>query len=227
MRTLGILGGMGTLAGVDIVNLLVREAAERGVEGDSDYPEFIYYNLPTKALDCHGVSDDDMLLVELQHGLNTLKEDGANLFIVACNSAHRHIEAMQKLTGQRVVSLIEAACMAVRESPVGVLQSESCRLDGLYRRALDERGFQTLEVEGGTQRYVDKAILRALQGRRDNPAAFWVKDAIHELRDAGAKSIILACTEIPLLVRSLEMSIRLIDPGYEAVKQALNIMHNG
>ena len=226
MRTLGILGGMGTLAGVDMVNLLVREAAERGVVGDSDYPRFVYYNLPTMALDCHGVTSDELLLTELKAGLHALQEIGANLLIVACNSAYRHFDEMKTWTGGSIISLIEAGCAAVTDSPVGVLQSDSCRRDGLYQRALAEHGVQI--VPSSQQHYIDKAIEFALQGKCGAPGTVWVKDAINELQEAGAKSVLLGCTELPLLARGLNMPrIRLIDPAYEAVKQALNIMHNG
>ena len=107
---IGILGGMGTQAGLDFCNKLAM--INRG-KIDQEYPLFILYNksnIPGRpeSISIHAKNSSDNLgkpknmqkynkvLKSLIDGCNSLKKSGCKFIVIPCNTAHYWYNDLQK-----------------------------------------------------------------------------------------------------------------------------------
>ena len=89
-KTIGILGGMGPLAGATMFTELLKQAQkDYGAEQDNDYPRVILYSNPLESFDEKGQGDDAEISAELTKGIKVLEHAGAELIVVACNTVHK------------------------------------------------------------------------------------------------------------------------------------------
>ncbi len=90
---LGIIGGMGTAAGLNFQKLFFDVCNKHGIKGDNEYPEWIYFNASqapdrTNALLNNGVSPVEYL-VEV---IKKFEKVGVDLIVITCNTAHSFYE---------------------------------------------------------------------------------------------------------------------------------------
>ena len=85
-KRLGVLGGMGPLATVDFLQKLIEETP---ATRDQDHIPLIAYSVPQiperpAAIAGHGESP----LPHMLDGMRTLRNAGATMIAIACNTAH-------------------------------------------------------------------------------------------------------------------------------------------
>ncbi len=236
-KVLGILGGLGPYAHVDLERKLLAAARElAGATRDQDYPEWILSSVPqtpdrTAAIAGRGPSPISWLL----RGLRRL--EGADLIVVACNSAHHYLDEMRRATSIEIVDMIGECAAAVRRrleagARVGVLATTGTLESGLYHRALVERGLRPLSpLDAAEGEAMQGEVMAAIYGDEDLPgikAAGPTPEARQALsrvaevlvEDLGCRALIAACTEIPLVLTTAEVcGVPLMD-SVEAVARA-------
>ena len=211
-KTVGIMGGLGPPATVAFMQRIVAVTAGTPlrmlVDCDPTIPDV------SGAILGRGSSCDEAL-VTMARGL---ERAGAGVVALACNAAHHYEREIRGALGVPFLSMIEVACHAIaRRQPditrVGVLAAESCLVAGLYQTALCRRGIKPL-VLGRRDFASFSAALDAIRGG-DLSAARRADMlyAIGRLAEAGAQTVILACTEVPLVVSQADTAVPLLDPG--------------
>lgn len=157
-QVIGILGGLGPYAHIDLERKLLRAARElAGAAHDQDFPEWIVSSVPqtpdrTDAIRGAGPSPLPALVRSLRR-LETRTTaagetvPGADFVLVACNAAHHYLADLRRATELPVVDMIgEVAAELGRQlaagSRVGLLATTGTLESGLYHRALAERGLE-------------------------------------------------------------------------------------
>lgn len=216
MRTVGILGGMGPAATLDLMakiyaadpakleqdrlrllvdcdpGILDRNAAVRG-EGPSPGPALA-------AMAC-GLADA-----------------GAELLVIACNTAHAwQVEIEIATPCTPLLSMIDAACQEIeaRLPPVrriGVLAGDGCLEAGLYQNAFTGRGWTAVLPSAANQAGLMAALYRIKAGALGEAERAAFVACANETIAAGAQAIVAGCTEVPLLLRPEDLTVPLIDP---------------
>lgn len=242
VKTLGILGGLGPYAHVDLEKKLLAAARElAGAAKDQDYPEWILSSMPqtpdrTAGIERRGPSPLPFLL----RGLRRL--EGADLVLVACNTAHHFLDEMRQATEMEIVDMIGECAAAVRQlldagprtagprtagPRVGILATTGTLHSGLYHRALASRGLlpvSPLDTEGDGGEKLQRLVMAAIYGdsrlpgiKAEGPTPE-ARDALLEVAevlvgDLGCRALIAACTEIPLVLTAAEVcGVPLVDP---------------
>ncbi|MBF0555648.1 MAG: aspartate/glutamate racemase family protein [Nitrospirae bacterium] len=205
---IGILGGMGAAAGLDLAGKLVKECQARGCKKDTDFPEFVLYNLLTSGITEAGVTDEAVLEKDLRKGVSFLQYCGADAIVIACNSAHRVYEKVKNVTGANIFSIVEAAIEVVGDRRYGLISTKTTRDFGLYENAIT--------VSDNRQQQLELAIDHATTGSINKNDLQNVEDIITELCINGAEVVVVGCTELPLVVPPLE---NLIDAGECVIKK--------
>ncbi len=233
---IGIIGGMGPQAGLD---LAAKVVAETVASTDQDH-------LPMALLShSHLIGDRSAYLfgeskrnpgIAIASIARELARLGVHVAGIPCNSAHappifEELERSLQGVKIRILHLIHETIQYVREwlpeaERIGCLSTLSVHRLGLYKSALEDRGFSpVMPTDDFAENVVHRAIfdrefgIKAKSSPTTAQACKMVHSAVHHCRERGADAVILGCTELPLALAEQE-EIPLIDPA-RALARAL------
>ncbi|MFE2140652.1 aspartate/glutamate racemase family protein [Streptomyces sp. NPDC059456] len=200
---IGLLGGMSwpsTLTYYRAVNEGVAKAlggshSARMVIWSQDYAEVERRQL---AEDWEGAG------ALLAAGARRLAAAGADVLAIACNTMHRVSGAVRAACDLPLIDIVEVTAEATRSRGItraAVLGTRFTAQGGLFTGALAARGIAPVLPAAEDQRLVDRIIYEELcRGTVSDTAASAFTDLRQRLRRDGVDGIILACTELGLLI---------------------------
>ena len=217
---IGILGGMGTQAGLDFCNKLA--VLNRG-KTDQKYPLFILYNKSNIPKRPENLKKYYNVLKSLIAGCNLLKKNKCKFIVMPCNTAHYWYDDLQKKIKIPIISIpkevyLHAKKTCKKNSKIGILCTEATLKTGIYNRYFD-KNFKLISPEKSLQtKYVNKAIKYVKLGKVKE-AEKAIKPAVNYLMKIKCKKIILGCTELPIAIfayksfKKIKESKVFIDPN--------------
>ena len=217
---IGILGGMGTQAGLDFCNKLTM--LDRG-KTDQKYPLFILYNksdIPGRPENLHKYNK---VLKSLIKGCLLLQKNKCKFIVIPCNTAHYWYEDLQGKIKIPIISMpkqvyIHAKKNCKRNSKIGILATEGTLKTNVYNKFFD-KSFKLISPKKSLQiQNVNKAIKYVKMGKiREAEKA--IKSAVNYLIKMKCKKIILGCTELPIAIfafksfKKIKISKIFLDPN--------------
>lgn len=144
-----------------------------------------------------------------------LESAGADFLVMPCNLAHAWQGDILAATTIPFVSIIDesvksALCRSGEQSAVGLMTTPGCFTAGLYQQALADADraviAQTPDELAETMRLVEK--IKA--GDRSQDVAKGLRDLADRLIGRGAKILIAACTEFPLVLNESMFDVTLV-----------------
>ncbi|HZS93946.1 MAG TPA: amino acid racemase [Chloroflexota bacterium] len=205
-RTIGVIGGMGPAATVDFFRRIVDSTA---AATDQDHLHVIVDNqpaVPDRTAFIRGEGPDPTeTLIAAAHRLESA---GADLLVMACNTAHVCAPAIADAVSTDFVNWIEVAARGVRERlpearSVALFATEGTIAAGLYQQVFAALGIQVILPDAAGQAAINAAIYGP-EGVKAGPPSLdparWLVDAVGQrLAAAGADCALLACTELSAL----------------------------
>ena len=215
---IGILGGMGTQAGLDFCNKLA--VLNRG-KIDQEYPLFLLYNksnipgrpesigsqtknLSNKSTNKTSRAKYNKVLKSLLKGCKLLEKNKCKFIVIPCNTAHYWFEDLQNKINIPIINMPKEVFRFTKKkckksSKVGLLATEGTLKTGVYKKFF-EKDYQLIEPSQKIQKLsVNKAIKLVKMGNV-KAAAKAIKPAIDSLIKMKCKKIILGCTELPIAI---------------------------
>ena len=198
---IGILGGMGTQAGLDFCNKLAK--LNKG-KTDQKYPLFVLYNksnIPGRPENLHKYNK---VLNSLLNGCKFLEKNKCKFIVIPCNTAHYWYEDLQKKIKIPIISMprevyLHAVKRCRKNSKIGLLATEGTIKTGVYSKFFNKK-FKLIHPNKSIQfKNVNKAIKLVKMGKIKN-AAKAIKPAVNFLIKMKCKKIILGCTELPIAI---------------------------
>jgi len=234
---IGILGGMGTQAGLDFCNKLAM--INRG-KVDQDYPLFILYNksnipgrpesigvqaksfssIPTKA---KNKIKYNKVLKSLNDGCLSLIKSGCKFIVIPCNTAHYWYDDLKKRVKIPIINMPKEVFLHTKKkckknSRIGLLATEGTLNTGIYNKFFD-KDFKIIKPTKSLQlSSVNKAI-RFVKMGKVKKAEKIIRPAVKYLNKMKCKKIILGCTELPLAIfafksfKKVKLSKTFFDPN--------------
>ena len=215
---IGILGGMGTQAGLDFCNKLA--ILNRG-KIDQEYPLFILYNksnIPGRP-ESIGVQTGNIsnskpikknkkkyraVLNSLLKGCKLLQKNKCKFIVIPCNTAHYWYDDLKKKINipiinmpQEVFKITKRTCK--KNSKIGLLATEGTLKTGVYNKIFDKDYNLEFPTDNLQKNYVNKAIKFVKMGNV-KLAEKAIRPAINYLVKQKCKKIILGCTELPIAI---------------------------
>ena len=154
---IGILGGMGTQAGLDFCNKLA--ILNRG-KIDQEYPLFLLYNksnipgrpesigIQTKNLSNRSTNKKSKkkylsVLKSLLDGCKLLKKSKCKFIVIPCNTAHFWFDDLQKKINLPIVNMPKEVFKHTlqkckKNSTIGLLATEGTLKTGIYNKFFDK-----------------------------------------------------------------------------------------
>ena len=215
---IGILGGMGTQAGLDFCNKLA--VLNRG-KIDQEYPLFLLYNksnipgrpesigsqtknLSNKSTNKTSRAKYNKVLKSLLRGCKLLEKNKCKFIVIPCNTAHYWFDDLQNKVNIPIINMPKEVFKFTKKkckksSKVGLLATEGTLKTGVYKKFFD-KDYQLIEPSQKIQKLsVNKAIKLVKMGNV-KAAAKAIKPAIDSLIKMKCKKIILGCTELPIAI---------------------------
>ena len=215
---IGILGGMGTQAGLDFCNKLAM--LNRG-KSDQEYPLFMLYNksnIPgrpesigtqTKSLSAIPRSSKNTkkynnVLKSLLDGCKSLEKSGCKFIVIPCNTAHYWYEDLKKKIKIPIINMpkevfIETKKSCKKNSKIGLLATEGTLKTEIYDKIFKKDYVLIKPLSNLQTSSVNKTIKHVKMGNI-KLAEKTIKPAIKYLIKQKCKKIILGCTEIPIAI---------------------------
>ena len=217
---IGILGGMGTQAGLDFCNKLAK--LNRG-KTDQNYPLFVLYNksnIPKRPENLHKYNK---VLKSLLEGCRFLEKNKCSFIVIPCNTAHYWFDDLQKKTKIPILSMprevyLNAIKTCKKNSRIALLATEGTLKTGVYNKFFDKK-FKLINPNQLIQsKNVNKAIKLVKMGKIKE-AEKTIKPAVNYLIKMKCKKIILGCTELPIAIfafksfQKIKKSKTFLDPN--------------
>ena len=217
---IGILGGMGTQAGLDFCNKLT--IINRG-RTDQKYPLFILYNKSNIPKRPENIKKFYNVLSSLVKGCRLLQKNKCKFIVMPCNTAHYWHEALQKKIKIPILSMpqevfIHTKKICKKNSKIGILSTEATLKTGIYGKYFDKY-YKLINPTRSIQiNSVNKAIKFVKMGKVYE-AEKAIRSAVRYLVKSKCKRIILGCTELPIAIfayksfKKVKNSKLFIDPN--------------
>ena len=217
---IGILGGMGTQAGLDFCNKL--SMLNRG-KIDQKYPLFILYNksnIPKRPENLHKYNK---VLKSLVNGCLMLQKNKCKFIVIPCNTAHYWFDSLQKKIKIPIVSMPKEVFLYTKKkcpknSKIGLLSTEATIKTRVYSKFFD-KNFKLIKPTKSLQINSVNRAIKFVKIGKVKEAAKTIRPAINYLVKVKCKKIILGCTELPIAIfafkslRKTKLSKIFIDPN--------------
>ena len=217
---IGILGGMGTQAGLDFCNKLAM--LNRG-KIDQKYPIFILYNKSNIPGRPENLYRYDIVLKSLIKGCILLQKNKCKFIVIPCNTAHYWYDDLKKKIKIPIISMpkevyIHTKKKCKKNSKIGILATEATLKTNVYNKFFN-KNFKLISPKKSLQiKNVNKAIKFVKMGKvKDAEKA--IKPAVNYLIKMKCKKIILGCTELPIAIfafksfKKIKKSKTFLDPN--------------
>ena len=217
---IGILGGMGTQAGLDFCNKLAVINRGKSVQ---NYPLFILYNKSNIPKRPENIKKYHNVLKSLIKGCLLLQKNKCKFIVMPCNTAHYWHNDLQKKIKIPILSMPKEVYLHTKKSckknsKIGILCTEATLKTGIYSKYFNKK-FDLISPKKSIQKNsVNKAIKYVKMGKVKE-AEKAIKSAVKNLINQKCKKIILGCTELPIAIfayksfKKIKESKIFIDPN--------------
>ena len=215
---IGILGGMGTQAGLDFCNKLT--ILYRG-KIDQEYPLFLLYNksnIPGRP-ESIGIQTGNIsnrlnnkrsekkylsVLKSLVNGCKVLKKSKCKFIVIPCNTAHYWYDDLRKKINLPIINMPKEVFLQTKKkckknSSIGLLATEGTLKTGVYNKFFDKNYNLIFPNSIIQKKYVNQAIKLVKMGNVKKANQI-INPAIKYLVKKKCKKIILGCTELPIAI---------------------------
>ena len=133
-----------------------------------------------------------------------LEACGADLILICTNTMHKVADYVQKAISIPLLSIIDATAEEIKRAGlkrVGLLGTKFTMEDDFYRTGLERHGIQTVIPDEEDRNTVHRIIFDELcLGVFKESSKEELKKIVEKLKERGAEGVVLACTELPLLL---------------------------
>jgi aspartate racemase len=230
MRTIGIVGGMSWESSAEYYRQ-INESIKSKL-GPTHSAELVMYSM-----DFHRAAQLEQeerwpeVARLLIGAITRLEKAGADFVMIASNTAHRVAEIIQRSIHIPLLHIADVTAGEIVKagiSTVGLLGTRFVMEQEFYKERFRARGIDVVIPDRPARDYVHNLIFNELcVGQVIPESKKKMRTVILDLQLAGANAVVLACTELPLLVRVEDTPVRLFDTMALHVTKAVTMALEG
>jgi aspartate racemase len=215
---IGIVGGMGPMAGVILQKLIIDHTP---ASKDQDHIQVVCFTnsqIPdrTASLKNDNGAAFSRAIIE---SVRLLEKVGVDCIAIPCNTAHARFDSIQAATELPVVNMIENTLEILHREGVsryGILATHGTVASRVFEEDSD---FEVMLPDSKMQQEIMDVIYAIKAGSyNDSTITSKLQYFIETLKKKGAQKVILACTELSLYSQMLNDK-DVIDPLAQLAKQ--------
>ena len=207
----GVIGGMGPDATVDF---MARVLALTPAKVDQDHVRMLVDQNPKipnrqRAI-LEGAESPGPTLAAIASRLEACDCD---FLVMPCNTAHVFADDIRRAVSIPLVSIIDATMLRAESSGasrVGLLASRGCRESRVYQSAIEAAGLVTISQTESELEELTELIATIKSGDHGDDVAQRMRTLARSLEAQGAEAIIIACTEIPIVLDRADVEVPLL-----------------
>lgn len=204
MKTVGIIGGLGPETTSEFYLDVVFSCQKKD---NASRPAIIMSSVPLP----YKIEEDLILRNEgaeryipfLTKEAQRLEKAGADFIVMPCNSLHVFINELRKAVKIPVLSIVEETVNFLKQKQmnnIGIVSTSATIKNKLYENAFAENGITYVVPNELQQAKMGKFILNLVVGQQKNRDREELISIINDFGDKGLDCVILACTDLQLLI---------------------------
>lgn len=209
-KTIGIIGGMGPAATLDLLTKIYASSTSESDQGHVRVLADIDPTIPDRTQAVLSGRRKEIAAHLLKNAQGLVRQ-GADLLAMPCNTAHAFIRELEQDVPVPFVNIVKTTVENIVQQgwkSVGLLATDGTLAARLYIDDLRDLGIKVLVPVPDEQAALMQAIY-AFKGGEFVRSADTVRGIYRALLKAGAQKVIAACTELPILLAGQE---QVVDP---------------
>ncbi len=225
MKTIGIIGGMSWVSTQDYYRYINEIVAER--LGGSHSAEILLHSVDFAPIEAMQEAEDwDGMGKHLAQIAQRLETAGAACILIATNTMHNVASAVEAAISIPLLHIADATATAVLSQGLQTVALLGTRYtmekNFLYARFVDN-GLSVMRPNDDERTAIHDIIYNELVlNQFTEPSRATYVEIIDALKARGAEGMLLACTEIPMLVKATDTDVPLFDTTYWHAKAAVD-----
>ncbi|MEO8434111.1 MAG: amino acid racemase [Pyrinomonadaceae bacterium] len=208
---------------------ICAEAA--AVMGEHRHPEITMHSLPlADYLPFASKGEWKKVADLLLESVNKVAMTGADFAICPANTAHEafeYLEPRSPIPWLHIVEVVGEAAKARGYAKLGVLGTKFLMEGKVYPSVLSKRNIEVVIPQPQQRMEINGYILGELvKGTLKDSTKDYFRHSVDELAAAGCDAVVMACTEIPLILQPEDVATPLLDStrllAQAALKEALS-----
>lgn len=228
MKKVGLIGGIGPASTLDyymgIINGYMQKAH------NINYPEIIIYSINmTEMISYADKGHWDKVIAQLSQATEKLSAAGADFIAMASNTPHLVFNEVSEQSPVPLLSIVEETCRFVkamqykRVLTIGTLVTMK---SGLYTEPLNKHDISPLLPSDDEQKEIYSLFYPNLENgivvAEDKEKMLKLVDRI--IKEKNADSVILGCTELPLMIKQGDLTEPVVDTTQIHIESIVNYM---
>ena len=208
-KTLGILGGLGPLATVYFMDLIVKLT---DADKDQDHISMVVFNhaaIPDRTdfiLDSTKPNPLPMMIEDAKK----LEKSGVDYVVMPCNTAHFFYEQIQRNISIPMLNIIEETVRyAVENIPgirkLGILATKGTITAGAYQQMCEKYGIDWAVPNLADEQSLMNIIYNQVKAGKEVNINEFVR-IINNMKADGCDAVVLGCTELSVINKDFALS---------------------
>jgi len=213
-KTIGIIGGMGPEGTADLYMKIVRYYQQNyNAKYDKDFPEFFISSIPIPDV-VENLENEKITLTKLAETALKLQNAKCDFIIIACNTVQYLLDNIKKSINVPIISIAKINAVYLNKKgykKVGILATKGTLDKKVYDNDLNTTGIELIKPKDKDQKKVTKVIMTQLAGKTTKGETNMIVQVVNNLKNQGAEAILIACTDLPMVINQTDTKIKLID----------------
>ena len=226
MNKIGLIGGVSWESSAEYYRLINHAIKSR--LGALHSAELIMYSLdfdPIAQLE-HD-EEWDQLATILSAAAHKLELAGASFVLIASNTLHKIAPQVQAQLNIPLVHIADAVAESITQtgiSSIGLLGTNFVMEQSFYRERLENYGVKIVTPSKESRDFIHNVIYQQLAlGDIRQTSRLKILEIVQELTNEGIEGIVLANTELPLLIRAEDIRMLLFDSMALHIEKAVSL----
>lgn len=215
MKTIGLIGGMSWESSLEYYRIMNEKIKTE--LGGFHSAKLILYSVDFAEIQKlqHQNRWDDLTII-MKDAAKNLERAGAEIIVIGTNTMHKMADDIEKSIDLPLVHIADATAEIIKGrglTKTGLLGTKFTMEQDFYKKRLHEKhGLDVIIPNDSDREIIHRIIYNELcLGNINGPSKKAFLKIIDKLISEGAESIILGCTEIPLLVKQKDVRVPVMD----------------
>ena len=229
MKKIGILGGVGPQATAYIYQSIIKQAnkSHNAVNNDG-YPYVVVASVPVPDFisDKTDLPKAKDMLIEAAEGL---VKSGCDVLCIGSNTVHILLDEIKQAVNTPFLSMVELVAQECKDAgykKVALLGTPVLIKSGLYKQELDKYNIELITPTDKQEAVCDEVIRRIIANKPIDDIKSKYVEVLSAMFDAGADTIILGCTELPMVLNYEALGKRVISSDEVLAKGITNYYYS-
>lgn len=229
MKTVGIIGGLGPETSAKFQLEIIASCLKNN---KNQRPPILSWNVPVplnaekEVITKNG--DEGVFLPLLIEAAIILEKAESDFLVMPCNTLHIFIEDIRKSVNIPVLSIIDETITFLKRKRIkriGLLATSKTISKNLFGNKLKANGIEQIILNEVDQINLDKIIHKVITGKELPEDRIKANQIVIKMAKKGIKNILLACTDLQLIIKN-HPGLKILDTMQILAKASANQILN-